>query len=505
MEGTRGTNGTSPAGSAARPRHVFTRYSGLVHRTYTGALLEAVVAVQRGVPIDTFLRRRKEHYWQFAPQDLRPLPKAVSIVAGEIVVEEAGGTGRNDVYPESGDFEQLTKRRGLDERSRDLERSLARRLPLLDDRVARAETAVERLRGEVPAVEGRLLTLEAALEAEVATGVSAPGGAGEGYPKRMGGILRRISPSWLGAWTLMLGVLVVEAYQFALPYLDRIGVDSADVAKAWAVNSQGVLAGFGFAGAATAMLFALSMLLVDTVHSLWAESYSLWRATGKATLATVFLAVISLTAIGIGSMRHDLSAMSIGLLDLTDAPITTGAPNPAAGGGLAEGTTFVLLTLVLPLAMACLHLKMRLRGTGWRAAEDAHRRAIEVTDAAHANYLRHEAVIRPWRERRDALRAQLEVGEHALVAAKEARADAISEFETTMTAMRDALREALANERRAMVAFVAEAVAALELDRYAFTKAARRRYRYLLSADAARDLPAPRGANGCAESATPLM
>lgn len=478
------------------PGTILTRFVGIVRRrSYGGAMLDAAVAVFRGVPIDAFLRKRLFHYERFAPQDLRPLPRSIEIVDGDVLVTDRRLT---DVFVEPADFDLLAERRGLTEHVRNFEQARDQQVTLLSDRVEHAAREVERSAKSLPPVEEKVQALEAELEKEIAAGTALPPPAKGRDPKSQVGWAFRYRGKEVLLCIATGLVLAVEAYQLGLPYLDMTGVDSGDLATSWKLNPQGVVTGFAFAGAATAMLFVLSKMLVDTVWSLWSDPHSAGRFAVKSTLAVAFAALLASTAVGLASFRHHLSTSAqmlstavTGAAGAVDPPGVAG-PSPFIDPALLQALTFVLLTLGLPLSLACLHHVLHLRAVDRRFRDRASLDAIETAVAAHARHELMLALIQSWRDRRDAARSAIQDAEHALVEAKAGKAKLLADCDAATTVIRDRLRTDVAHEHRAMVAWSQETLAALELDRFAFIACARRRNRHLLSADTARDLPGPR-------------
>ena len=152
-----------------------------------------------------------------------------------------------------------------------------------------------------------------------------------------------------GAAIVFMGL--VEVFQLTWPFLDLLGVDTANLSAEWARNPLAVVGGVPLAMAATASLVFLWHLLIS-----WAgELAERWIAAGPLTaglrLARLFLLSVFLLVgtVAIAALRHGSVE---GISALQDAPL-----------GQHDGTrpgsvVFLFLTVLMPAASAYLTHKI---------------------------------------------------------------------------------------------------------------------------------------------------
>jgi hypothetical protein len=413
-----------------------------VTRRRLSALLDGWGAVTAQIHLDAYLIRQKRFYEALFRQTHYPLPSDVIIAHGEVTCipnlasESLWGKLHDD--PTSED--------ALARFQNDMERQ-----QIAQD-LDRHEAEDARLTHRFLVVDEEIEVHEAEEFAAIFRGVV----RGKRTSARYAGYSRRprLSFPWLPVlrYTVTAAMIVVEAFQLSLPFLDFLGVDTSNLPAEWTRNPLGVLGGAGFALTATAGLCSLWHLLISSAVAI-ARNWDT-AGPGKTGLRLVGLLILSCGLVYgtfvIANMRHSLA----------DYVSTYQGTQQGMGNSV-----FVFLTFLLPAASA---------------------------------YLLHKIGHSQYRERRadiHAARAQLDRDEDERLLAGERRADAmdllrtkrawIEEQRAQLRAKRLALaerahnaergrRERLKHARLATETFVRTLLAALEMDRYYFLRAAHR-------------------------------
>jgi hypothetical protein len=256
----------------------------------------------------------------------------------------------------------------------------------------------------------------------------------------------------------MVSMTLVEVFQLTWPLLDRLGVDTTNVALEWARNPLAVMGGVGSALAVTTGLILVWHLLIS-----WAVELSRsWMTAGPfrsgARLAGLcFLSIFLLVGtVAIAALRHgsanDTSEVQGAML---------GQDTSARTGSLV----FVFMTVLMPAASAYLHHKI-IQNAYWKQRRDIQ--------ALQARWDRDEEAKRQAGERRaharellQKKRARLEEQQAPLRARRMALAGRVLAAQKEWQEMLDAAQ--LATE-----AYSRSLRAALEQDKIYYLRAAYR-------------------------------
>lgn len=437
-----------------------------IRRWRLAAWWDAWWAVWRQMALQDFLQWRLCCYQRCAPQQGHARPFEVAIVHGETVRIPAA-------TPDP--WQQFLADPAGEEA---FEATLVRPIHFLNQ--AESQTVLRDLQQyeeESSRLTARLLEVRETLEAhaqaqqdEIATGMAPVAATLARAPRHRG---RPRCPVPWGPWACTLTIaatVLVEAWQFALPYLNAIGVDVTNLAAEWHRNRLGVLAGSAFAGAASAGLFILWHGVLETAVASFRRVSAVpwWQTVCKGLFALALGGLLSATAFAIAAMRAGASQAA--------SDVLAALQGQASAGPGSEGV-FILLTILVPFAAAYLQHKssespiwerrrrVREQQAQWDHAEHQARRVQE----------RRAALLRLSEEERARLERQRDAVRHKLRTLAE-HAQARERF----------VRERLDAERQFGVAYMQSLLAALEQDRYYFLKAAARKGR----------APAPAGSAG---------
>jgi hypothetical protein len=304
-----------------------------------------------------------------APQPWHLLPFTLAIVDGAIVMTSTPETESDRQAPpqeESMDQEAMTA-------------TLARIMSLLNEAQGammgwELHLHVQELQRLTDRLVQTRQTLDAHLHAqqeEIAAGVAPRTRAS----RRHG---RPHSPGPWGPMACGLAIaatVLVEAWQFALPYLNATGVDTTNLAQEWRRNCLGILAGGGFAFSASAGIFILW-------HGAWQAAVASfrrvtavpwWQTACRGAFAMTLSTLLIATAVGIGWLRGDASQAASALMGALQRQ---GAAEHRSAG------VFVLLTVMVPFAAAYLQHKSS-ESAVWQERQRAHEAQAQWDAAVH--------------------------------------------------------------------------------------------------------------------------
>lgn len=427
--------------------HPLPRAHRLITRGRVAAWHDGWGAVTAEISPQDYLTRRLRDYLSTTPPPWEPLPYVVAIDGGNVVVTpnpEVNTPPGQRLREEPTDEDPLV---AVIDQSPWLS-SLERQLLLRE--LQQLMAAEAKITGPLSQVDENLTDRKAAQLDEIADGqvplvpLARPPGR-RGRPRQ--------SFPWgpvLGSLVIVLTVLI-EAWQFALPYLNATGVDVTNLAAEWRRNPVGVLAGSGFALATATALFAGWYWVISAAAALSRRvGLEPWWTTAARAIAPLGVSALLLAAtIGIGAMRHTISQ---GTENLTRA---------VQGQALAsDGSVgvFVLLTLIVPLAVA--YLQHQLQAAWARGRPGREQRAQEALHAWRERERRAEPIRRLEKERADLARQLAKVQAQYQVLIDYAQASE-QRFRETVDAKHQSSR-----------AYVHSLVAALERDRFYYVWAA---------------------------------
>lgn len=314
-------------------------------------------------------------------------------------------------------------------------------------RLLQLERRDEWLQEQLRHVDVDLVTLEQDRQQHVAAGTlparetMSRTAAGQGRPQR--------PLPWqpVGCALLVAVTLLAEAYQFALIYWNLSGIDPTALALEWQRNRLGVLAGSAFAFATALALCTFASWAMRSTQALMAAGEAdPWPTIAVRALVPVGLGVsLILTAWGVGAMRHALGTVSIDLGQLLH-----GQSSPTE---LHTGV-FVLLTILIPIAVAYLH---DLGRATWTQQRQEYR-------VQHARWAHEVEQQRQALERYDERYRLLEDRKNRLLRAQQAAAQE-----------RQTVAHDLTHTERLRQTVLDALMAALALDRYYYERATRKR------------------------------
>ncbi len=443
--------------------HTVRRFVMPIERSRRASAKDAAWAVGSDVRLSEYLPYRLAWYQRERPQDDQPLPLSVGVSEGDIVVapNRVAATDRVEGY--------LGERLGPC--NSEVSDPVLRQLRFLSAvNPVEAKTLLEDL--HVADDERRCLTTReksvssrdeqdaAALHAAVAD-ETAIVPTTHARPTQERGRPKGAFP-WgiIGIWFFTVLTVLAEAYQFALPYFDRVGIDASNLAIEWQKNPWSIVAAAGFAIGAAAILFILAHWCLDAALSVYRNEGDRRQKILNGVGAFVLVVAIAVAASGIGSMRH---TMSVGALEI-------GSASPGdVHHDEAGKSIFLVLTFLMPFAIASLHQVIRRR----RNERAAQRTEIEEWDHSENKLLE-------CRERLEELGRVDDAEKEAIRARNEAVGERILNIGGEMADAELAVRDRIETERRYAWAFVTSLIAALEQDKFFFIAAARRNGRVSL-------------------------
>jgi hypothetical protein len=291
-------------------------------------------------------------------------------------------------------------------------------------------------------------------------------------------------------WLALLGglaiacIVLLEAYTFAVPYLNMFGVDVSRLGKEWQGNPIGVVSGAGFALAASAVVFLLWYMVIRGVLSL----ASSWRSespgmTGVKAVGLLLLGVLLVVfSYYMAAMRRSTGESFGALQQSQQAP----EPGQTTGGEMGDGV-FFLLTILVPFGAAYVLHRI---GTSaiWRRRRELSTERDRWDQEERERQLARDRLV----ERMDLLQAKRDGIEH--------RRDALRAKHRALEERAQALAQqrlvALERERRDGLRFANDLFAALVQANYYFVRAARRRKAYHLIDGHSQGLVALERSNG---------
>jgi hypothetical protein len=428
-----------------------------IRRTRLGSWLDARKAVKCGVHLEDYLFYRLRSYLRKLPQNAHPLPAIVSVDGGKISVEH--NPHAND-HPLA---RLIDDPAGVSIDAQDPQEALVRWLRATH---AAEGQMIARELGESEEEYGRLNA--SFLEAnegltEISRGQQEEIREGQSFaPKTLARRKEERGRPPLGTPWMLLGCaaatamgLACEAYQFALPYYDMMGIDSTNLAAEWERNPTGVLAGAGFAVGASGALFALYHWLFELAHSLYRDAEISWRTITKGGWALALAGLLGATAYCIGDLRHGTGASSSSFLS---------ALRDQVAQGDSSTTVFVLLTALIPMAVAW----------SWHKAKPEIERRRQIR-ACQREWELEENKRLEVGERREEIVRQIRQERDLLDRMRATAREKIRELARRAQDAEQRLRDKIETERRFSIAFASALVSALEQDRFYFVREAWRR------------------------------
>jgi hypothetical protein len=414
------------------------RSFGPIKRPWTlTTWFRAWVAVRSGLRVDEFLRGRKAAYELQAAPDDAELPQLVDVSLGRVV------TVHNPRY-----CDPLAPSDGTPHPVIPALRAM-RALPTEQP----AALAMQRRIGQALERRDRALEEFEALKTRALPDAPRP-------PERDAPELRPLLPSALPMAVSGVGaalVMAIEGFQFALPFLDAVGVNSRALSTEIHRATTLVLQGFGFA-------FCLALGLLVTAHVALRSVRAIEAGpSSPRALVSHAVRVLSVGGLAVGgvwcaaAMRHGVSEASSLLL------------SGDAAGGIQTGA-FSLFGLIFTVAAAVLSHIAETRYHERTLARDAQARwdALRAREASEDRALAdgHAALITAHESALARAHAQVASTSEVLDRLID---DACSQEKQAAT--RILLREAYAQ------AFVSGLASVLELERAAFARHAYRRNR----------------------------
>lgn len=427
-----------------------------VRTSALGAWLDAWLAVRARITAQEFLDRRLARYMVQRPQGCPTLPVVVTVEHGQAVhredpewrhplaatLEDPSHDAPGSDYPRAAALRFLRAAHSVRalQVTQDLEKA-ENQTRLLDEQLADARghelersltlvTDVQEGRAGVPATLAR--------DAELRGRPALPG-------------LAAVCVIYAAVGTVAL----LEAWQFALPYLNAIGIDTSNLGFEWQRNGLGILAGGAFAAGLSASLFVFFHSIVDIVVSMYRGGATRARTAAKAALALGLTGTLALTAWGISAMRDGLRQASSAFLSAVHGSAATGG---------SDVWKFFVFTLAVPFASAILLHAARLRLEKREAAREAQRE----WDAAQEALIAH-------RERDEALEKMAADARARLERKREQMRTLDRELWAQVRAEEEALRRTIDSDLRFAQAFAAAVYDQLMRDQMYFMRHARRR------------------------------
>lgn len=438
--------------------HTLRQSTRPIKRSWLAARWGSRRAVRGGGTLSSYLGCRLSGYQIRAPLNRYPIPVKFSIGEnGQILRVDNPDADR---HPWASILENPASEDSL-------EAAVNRVIGLLSGSASQAIAAelrqhkdlVEELERQLSKVKGDLDKLKAEGEREIAEG-KAPAPATLARPPEQRG-RPRLSFPWalLGGHLATATAVFLEAYQFCLPYFNSTGVDISNLPAEWSRNAIGILAGSGFALAAAGGIFLLFHWAFQATASIYHERDESpetgWRRAMQMAGPGVLGGLLIAAAWGIGAMRHGVSRGSQIFIDAAHGP---------ASSGQGDGWVFVLLTILVPLAVA--YLQDRLGKIAERRRQI--RKEQEAWDLKEHEFLligeRREEPIRRRMEEKGKIERQLEAARNE-----------IRKIAERVEAEERRIREALEAERRHVLDYTNRLAAALELDQNYFTIAANKK------------------------------
>jgi hypothetical protein len=265
-------------------------------------------------------------------------------------------------------------------------------------------------------------------------------------------------------------LILCEAYQFALPILDYIGVDTSNLSREWNRNAIGVLNGAMFALAASGGLFFLWHLLICcavTLSRSWESAAPLVIARRVAGIVLLSCALLVGTIL-MTNLRH-------GTIDKVN-DFQAVQHDQAAGTDMGTGV-FVFLTLLIPCTAAALHSAIG-QSSYWQRHRDVAAQQVQFDRDEEVRLVPAEtvadclALLQHSRDKIEQERTRLQAERRALA-------------EQALAVEQQRL-EKLEHARWCTLVYAQSLLAALKQDRYYFLRAVNRSKAFHLLPDAAR-------------------
>lgn len=188
----------------------------------------------------------------------------------------------------------------------------------------------------------------------------------------------------VAGYLVLVLLILCEAYQFVLPLLDSMGVDTSDLSREWKKNPLGVLNGAGFALAASAGLFFLWHQLISLAVTLSRS----WDLAAPLVLARRVAGIVLLSCgllvgtILMANMRHGATIRSNDFQAVQH--------DQAAASDMGTGV-FVFLTLIVPCTAAALNTAIG-RSSYWQRRHEIASQQAEFDREEEARLVPAESV-----------------------------------------------------------------------------------------------------------------
>ena len=244
---------------------------------------------------------------------------------------------------------------------------------------------------------------------------------------------------------------LLEAGQFAPPVWNFVGVDPTNLAVEWSRNWIGVLMGAGFAVAASGGIYALWCEVLKAQVWTYRNPVEIVR---NGVIPLLLSAVLILLTWGIGVMRYDMAKDFAGV---------SSAVQDRIGGSYTGRWVFVLLTIIIPIAAAFLHEKVR-------AVSISRQKVREEQERLERQQLEPLLLEEQFQQQLQALLAENGRVQGRLEHAR----SKIQRMEEEAQASERTIRETIEEEHRVKEALVNSAVAVLERKRFYYLKASQK-------------------------------
>jgi hypothetical protein len=400
----------------------------------------AWLAVRHGVRVDEFLRGRKGvHELNAAPDDAE-LPRIVDVSTGHVITRDNPRYVDPTTAAEPFEHSVIPSLRAM------------RSLPTFEP----GALVMQRRIGECLARrEEAGAALAVGREVEVPPEAPKPVHPSHEPRPLTPPILPLLASGFFAA-----AMMAFEGHQFALPFLNAIGVDSRSLSTEVYRATSLVISGFGFAFCLAIGLLIAAHMALTSVYELERGTWTLRLAASRLLRALVFGAVTVSSVWFAAATRHGMSAASSLFMG-------------EGSGGSIDTTAFSVFGLLFALGAAVLshiflhHWKERVDTRKAQYLWDQARAAEAAQDRAHAEA--RAAALGAHQAELDRLTSWLGKAEAGME-------DMIDEATTReQQVARDMLlREAYAR------AFVSSLASVLQVERAAFVRHASKRGRYEL-------------------------
>ncbi len=412
-------------------------------RSQISAWWQSYLAVGAGVKLEDYLRFRLAHYLGELPVPVSELPLTVTVEHGKVVAAETRDA------PELADLTSAAAEVLAPKIDAEgwLDALIQLEGPVAAQELRTAKEELERLTQQSSEQAQRVDNLLRDLDQAIASGAAAAPQVVEATPEQMGRPPVLSAGGVIGIFVFSALLLLAQTWQFAVPYLSAIGIDTLRLGAELKRNPLGIVLGSVFAlGAATSLFVFAHVALRRGLDLFRGEGTS--RSKGWVAFAMGGSALLaSITAWLIGSLRPSSE---------TAAQVFQGAVSPRTAQ-----LAFFLLALIVPLAVAFLVYLAEMIIT----KREAMLLAARTWDGERFRTLTERVRREELLERAERERVHLEVERQAA----QARLRAINR--RSVEARRGA-EELAQSQRVGLRTLAASLVSALETDRYEFVRQA---------------------------------